>query len=117
MTRWIVPWIVLIAIAVGWALGAGSIALVNVWWETALQRDIPASVYARVRSYDILVSFVFMPLGFLVFPLLARVWGYEETLLAAALVIAVTNLVVGLVPGVHAVTEAPATALAEPRVA
>jgi Na+/melibiose symporter-like transporter len=70
-----------------------------------------------VRSYDILVSFVFMPLGFLVFPLLARVWGYEETLLAAALVIAVTNLVVGFVPGVHAVTETPATALAEPRVA
>ena len=106
-----------VAIAASWTLGLGAVALCNTWWETTLQRDIPESVYARVRSYDILVSFVFMPLGFLVFPLLARVWGYEETLLAAALVIAVTNLVVGFVPGVHAVTEAPATALAEPRVA
>jgi len=107
----------LVAIAASWTLGLGAVALCNTWWETTLQRDIPESVYARVRSYDILVSFVFKPLGFLVFPLLARVWGYEETLLAAALVTAVTNLVVGFVPGVHAVTVAPVTALAEPRVA
>jgi MFS family permease len=107
----------LVAIAASWTLGLGAVALCNTWWETTLQRDIPESVYARVRSYDILVSFVFMPLGFVVFPLLARELGYEQTLLAAALVTAVTNLVVAFVPGVHAVTEAPVTALAEPRVA
>ena len=92
-------------IAASWTLGLGSVALCNTWWETTLQRDIPESVYARVRSYDILVSFVFMPLGFLVFPLLARGLGYEQTLLAAAVVTAATNLVVAFVPGVHAVTE------------
>ena len=107
----------LVAIAASWTLGLGAVALCNTWWETTLQRDIPESVYARVRSYDILVSFVFMPLGFVVFPLLARELGYEQTLLAAAVVTAVTNLVVAFVPGVHAVTEAPVTALAEPRVA
>ncbi len=107
-----------IAIAAAWTLGLGSVALSNTWWETTLQRDIPESVYARVRSYDILVSFVFMPLGFVVFPLLARGLGYEWTLLAAAAVIATTNLVVALVPGVHAVTEEPATTrAAEPRAA
>ena len=100
-----------VAIAVGWALGAGSIALVNVWWETALQRDIPASVYARVRSYDILVSFVFMPLGFIVFPQIARGIGSEATLLAAACAAAATSVAVALVPGVHEVTEAPPTPL------
>ncbi len=106
------------AIAASWALGLGSVALCNTWWETTLQRDIPESVYARVRSYDILVSFVFMPLGFVVFPLLARGFGYEWTLLAAAAVTAVTNLVVAFVPGVHAVTENAATArAAEPRAA
>ena len=41
----------------------GSIALANTWWETTLQRRIPTAVFARVRSYDILVSFVFMPSG------------------------------------------------------
>ncbi len=102
-------------IAASWALGLGSVALCNTWWETTLQRDIPESVYARVRSYDILVSFVFMPLGFLVFPLLARGLGYEWTLLAAAVLTAATNLVVAFVPGVHAVTEKPITAHAEPR--
>jgi hypothetical protein len=74
-------------------------------------------VYARVRSYDILVSFVFMPLGFVVFPLLARGLGYEWTLLVAAAVTAATNLAVAFVPGVHAVTDQTVTAHAEPRVA
>jgi MFS family permease len=105
------------AVAGAWMLGLGAVALCNTWWETTLQRDIPESVYARVRSYDILVSFVFMPLGFVVFPLLARKLGYEWTLLAAAVVTAATNLVVAFVPGVHAVTEEPATALATPRAA
>jgi MFS family permease len=105
------------AIAASWTLGLGAVALCNTWWETTLQRDIPESVYARVRSYDILVSFVFMPLGFVAFPLLAHGLGYEQTLLAAAVVTAATNLVVAFVPGVHAVTEEPVTAHAEPRAA
>ena len=106
-----------LAIAAAWTLGLGAVALCNVWWETTLQRDIPESVYARVRSYDILVSFVFMPLGFVAFPLIAKAVGYEWTLLAAAVVTAVTNLVVAFVPGVHAVTEPTITARAEPRTA
>jgi MFS family permease len=105
------------AVAASWALGLGAVALCNTWWETTLQRDIPESVYARVRSYDILVSFVFMPLGFVVFPLLARGLGYEQTLLAAAVVTAATNLVVAFVPGVHAVTEEPVSVHAEPTTA
>ena len=107
-----------LAIAASWTLGLGSVALCNTWWETTLQRDIPESVYARVRSYDILVSFIFMPLGFVMFPLLAREFGYEWTLLVAAAVTAATNLVVAFVPGVHVVTEAPVTTRsAEPRAA
>ena len=101
------------AIAAAWALGMGSVALSNTWWETTLQRDIPQRVYARVRSYDILVSFIFMPLGFVAFPLIARGIGYEWTLLGAALVIAATNLAVALVPGVHAVSEEPVTTHAQ----
>jgi MFS family permease len=104
------------AIAIAWMLGLGAVALCNTWWETTLQREIPESVYARVRSYDILVSFVFMPLGFVAFPLLARGLGYEHTLLAAAVVTAATNLVVGSLPGVHAVTEEPVTAHVKPGV-
>jgi MFS family permease len=96
-----------LAIGVSWAVGTAAVALGNTWWETALQREIPPSVYARVRSYDILVSFVFMPLGLAVFPLIAREIGYEWTLLGAGAGITVTSLVVALTPGVHEVTEAP----------
>jgi MFS family permease len=92
-------------IAVGWFFGMGAIALSNIYWETNLQRRIPAAVFARVRSYDILVSFVFMPLGFVAFPLIARVVGTEQTLLAAAIVCAATSLTVAFVPGVRQITD------------
>jgi MFS family permease len=105
------------AIVVAWGVGMAAVALGNTWWETALQRDIPASVYARVRSYDILVSFVFMPLGLAVFPLVAHAVGSEWTLLGAAVGIAATNLVVALTPGVHEVTEAPLVVVPEARAA
>jgi MFS family permease len=104
------------AITVAWGVGMGSVAAGNTWWETTLQRDIPASVFARVRSYDILVSFVFMPLGLVVFPLIARAVGYEWTLLGAAVGCAVTSLAVALVPGVHEVTDEPGL-IAEPHAA
>jgi hypothetical protein len=93
------------AIAVAWGFGMASIALSNTSWDTTLQRRIPEAVYARVRSYDILVSFVFMPIGFVAFPLLSKALGVEATLLAAAAVAASTSLAVAFVPGVRAVTE------------
>ncbi len=106
------------AIAAAWFVGMGSIALGNTYWETTLQRRIPEEVFARVRSYDILVSFVFMPIGFLVFPLLARQAGTEVTLLAAAVVTALANVAVALTPGVRAVVEAPPEVeLPEPKAA
>ena len=105
------------AIVVSWGIGMAAVALGNTWWETSLQRDIPATVFARVRSYDILVSFVFMPLGLVVFPLVARAIGSEWTLLGAAAGIAATSLVVALTPGVHEVTETSLTVIAEPRAA
>jgi hypothetical protein len=95
------------AIAAAWGLGMASIALSNTFWETNLQRRIPCGVFARVRSYDILVSFVFMPLGFIAFPLIARSLGDARTLLVAAIVAAGTSLAVALRPGVRAIGSEP----------
>ena len=91
------------AIAVAWGFGMGSIALANTWWETSLQRLIPEHVYARVRSYDILVSFVFMPVGMLAFGPIADAVGFERTLFAAAAIAAATNIAVAFTPAVRAV--------------
>jgi MFS family permease len=92
-----------VAIAAAWLVGFGSIIFANTYWETTLQQQIPETVFARVRSYDILVSFVFMPVGMVAFGPIAQVFGNEPTLLVAAGVAVVTSLVVAFVPGVHAV--------------
>jgi MFS family permease len=91
------------AIAVAWAFGMGSITLANTWWETSLQRLIPENVFSRVRSYDILVSFVFMPIGMVAFGPIADAVGYEWTLLGAAIIAAATNLSVAFEPAVRAI--------------
>jgi MFS family permease len=97
------------AIAVAWGVGMGSVAVGNTWWETTLQRLIPEHVYSRVRSYDILVSFVFMPVGMIAFGPLAGWVGLEHTLLVTAAIAAVTNLAVAFTPAVREVTKAPET--------
>jgi MFS family permease len=99
------PALPVIAIAVAWAGGTASIALSNTYWDTTLQRRIPEAVFSRVRSYDILVSFVFMPIGFVAFPLISRPLGVEATLLGAAALTVVSSLAVAFVPGVRAVTD------------
>lgn len=91
-------------IGVTWFLGFGAIIFSNVYWETALQQRIPEHVYSRVRSYDILVSFVFMPIGFVVFGPLAEQLGNGTTLVAAAVLTVVTAVAVALTPAVRAVT-------------
>jgi MFS family permease len=99
------PALPLIAIAVAWAAGTASIALSNTYWDTTLQRRIPEAVFSRVRSYDILVSFVFMPIGFVAFPLISKPFGVEATLLGAAALTVLSSLAVAFVPGVRAVTD------------
>jgi MFS family permease len=99
------PALPVIAIAVAWAAGMASIALSNTYWDTTLQRRIPEAVFSRVRSYDILVSFVFMPIGFIAFPLISKPLGVEATLLGAAALTVLSSLAVALVPGVRAVTD------------
>jgi MFS family permease len=60
-----------------------------------------------VRSYDILVSFVFMPVGMIAFGPIADAVGYEWTLLAAAAVAAATNIAIAFTPAVRAVLSVP----------
>jgi MFS family permease len=99
------PPLPVLVIAAAFGFGMAAIALNNTYWETMLMRRIPASVFARVRSYDILVSFVFMPFGFVAFPLIAKTLGVETTLFAAGAVAAATSLAVAVVPAVRAVTD------------
>jgi MFS family permease len=98
------------AIAAAWLIGSGAIVFANIFWETTLQRNIPERVFARVRSYDILVSFVFMPIGMIAFGPIADAIGFTPTLLGAAAIAVVTNVVIAVVPGVRGIVVDPAAA-------
>jgi MFS family permease len=105
-------------VALGFAVGMASTEYADTLWETTLQRRIPSVVLARVRSYDQLVSFAFMPIGFLAFGAIAQAVGAMTTLYVTAVVVGATNLAVAAAPCIRALTaEEPALEPAPARAA
>jgi hypothetical protein len=68
--------------------GSGT-ELFGVGWATAMQEHIPEAILSRVSSYDALGSFVAMPLGSLLFGLLADRFDPEPVLVVSGIVYAV----------------------------
>jgi len=63
----------------------------GVFWDTAMQQQIPEDRLSRVSSYDALGSFIFIPIGAAAAGPLASAYGVEATLWGgAALVLACT---------------------------
>jgi MFS family permease len=71
--------LLLCAFLAGFALEQFAVA-----WETTMQEHVPADKLARVYSYDMLGSFVAIPLGQVVAGPLAERYGASTTLVAAA---------------------------------
>ena len=72
-------------------------------WFTVFQQNVPEESISRVSSYDSFGSFVLLPLGAALAGPVAAVFGVQQTLLAAALVIAITQAIVYAQPSVHAI--------------
>jgi len=72
-------------------------------WFTVFQQNVPEESLSRVSSYDSFGSFVLLPLGAALAGPVAAVFGVQQTLLAAALVIAITQAIVYAQPSVHAI--------------
>jgi MFS family permease len=68
-----------------------SIEQFGVAWDVSLQENIPPDKLARVYSYDMLGSFIAMPVGEVAAGPLAEHFGRENTLLAGAALIALTT--------------------------
>ncbi len=86
-------WIVFpMAVVAGTSFGA-----FEVWWITALAERIPPQALSRVTSYDWMVSFALLPIGYLVAGPLAASLGASEVLLGSC-VIAFVSLALGLLP-------------------
>jgi MFS family permease len=84
----------LTGVMAGAVLGFAGLTFFGVAWDTALQDHIPHHLLARVASWDILTSFVGMPLGNALAGPLADRFGTHPVLLGAAVVL----LVAGLAP-------------------
>lgn len=75
-----------VLVAAGFAAGF-AIEQFGVAWETSMQQHVPADRLARVYSYDMLGSFLAIPLGEVLAAPVAAVFGPTRTLVGAAAVV------------------------------
>ena len=92
--------------------GAG-FSLFNVLWLTALAERIPPEALSRVTSYDWMVSFALLPLGYLIAGPLAASLGAVDVLIGAT-ALAGLALLLGLAPREMRMLERLEGAPAEP---
>jgi MFS family permease len=90
-----------VAIAAAAFVAGLGIELFGVFWDTALQEQIPRHQLSRVSSYDALGSFVFIPLGAAVAGPASDVVGVRETLIGASAVIVAATAAVLLLDEVR----------------
>ncbi len=79
----------------------------NSMFTATIQALIPDQVRSRVDSYDMLISIVIMPVGYVVAGPLASSVGITTTLVGAAIIGAVPAALTALVPGNRAVRRTP----------
>ena len=80
----------------------GSLVL-NTNWDTAIQQLIPIDVLSRFRSYDYMLAFIAMPVGYAVAGPLATAFGPGKVLIGAAAIRVVANAIPAMLPTVRAV--------------
>lgn len=86
----------------------------NNMFTSTIQALIPDQVRSRVDSYDMLISIVIMPVGYLVAGPLSSSVGFTATLAGAAIVGGVPAALTALVPGNRAVHRTPAGEIVGP---
>ena len=86
----------------------------NSMFTSTIQALIPDQVRSRVDSYDMLISIVIMPVGYLVAGPLSSSVGFTTTLVGAAIVGSVPAALTALVPGNRAVRRTPAGVIVGP---
>ncbi|WP_067466459.1 MFS transporter [Actinomadura macra] len=81
------------------ALGGVGIEVFNIPWFTAIQREVPTRLQARISSLDFLVSYGMSPVGFAVIPVAVDALGARTVLDTAGLLVIASALATLLVPG------------------
>jgi hypothetical protein len=89
------------------AIGFAGSTFLNGVWRTAVQNLIPARALSRVSSYDILVSYAVLPVGYALAGPASAAGGTGKILIIASMLMAVPPVLIVLVPGVRAVVRMP----------
>jgi hypothetical protein len=119
MPLWAISYVwpgVLVAVLLGAVLGYAGLLFFSVAWETALQDHVPHRVLARVASWDILTSFIGMPVGNALAGPLADTFGLNPVMVACATVLLAAAVAPLLVAGTRALSRpvlAPAQVAAD----
>jgi len=83
------------------ALAIAGVTIANMFWVTSLQQHVPEEAISRVSSYDGMVSFVIMPLGYVLAGPLAAGLGLDTTLAAGAILLLLASIAIAAVPEVR----------------
>jgi MFS family permease len=95
MPVWVLAYVwpgTLTAVLLGAVIGYSGLMFFGVCWETAIQNHVPHDLLARVSSWDILTSFVGMPVGQALAGALTDRFGTHPVLVACAGVILVSGV-------------------------
>ena len=113
MPIWVASYVwpgALTGVMAGAVVGFAGLTFFGVCWDTALQDRVPHHLLARVSSWDILTSFVGMPLGNALAGPLADRYGTHPVLLVCALVLLVAGIGPIAARGTRVLTSAAAEA-------
>ncbi len=89
----------LVAVVAGAILGYGGLTFYAVAWDTAIQDHVPHRLLARVTSWDVLTSFLALPLGNALAGPVSVALGVNRTLVIGAVILLVASLAPLLLAG------------------
>jgi MFS family permease len=104
----------LYAVIICAAIAFAGLAFLNGVWETAIQSIMPAHALSRISSYDSLVSFAVLPVGYAIAGPVGAAIGADPTLAIASAFMVVPCALVSLIPGVRAVVRKPDATIVGP---
>ncbi len=112
MPVWVVSYVwpgILSGVLLGALIGYTGLMFFAVCWETALQDNVPHHLLARVSSWDIVTSFIGLPLGQALAGPLGDRFGSHPVLLACAVVILGAGVAPLLARGTRQLGRGPGT--------
>jgi len=90
-------------VVIAGAVGMLGVLVLNTNWDTAIQQVVPNELLSRFRSYDFLLAFVAMPVGYALAGPLQSAFGADKVLLACAAIAVLASAIPAALPAVRAV--------------